>query len=84
MQCPKNFRKNMNPLPEQFQQTLVIHREVGYRAMEGTTLNNIGEVYRSLGQYPQALEQFQQALAIHREVGYRAGEGAIINNIGAV
>ena len=47
---------------EQFQQALIITREIGDRSGEGTALNNIGAVYGSLGQYSQALEQYQQAL----------------------
>ncbi|HAZ49105.1 MAG TPA: hypothetical protein DCZ55_32825, partial [Cyanobacteria bacterium UBA11371] len=66
------------------QQALAIVREVGYRAMEGTTLNNIGAVYGSLGQYPKALEFFQQALAIRREIGDKAEEGTTLNNIGGL
>ncbi|MCY7324028.1 MAG: tetratricopeptide repeat protein, partial [Phormidesmis sp. CAN_BIN36] len=67
---------------EQYQQALAITREIGDRAVEGSTLVNIGSVYRSQGQYPQALEQFQQALVITREIGDRAGEGATLNNMG--
>ena len=67
-----------------YQQALIITREAGDRAMEGTTLNYIGLVYRALGQYGQALENYQQALDIAREVGNRPGEGATLNNIGAV
>ena len=60
----------------------MILREVGDRAGEGTTLNNIGEVYRALGDNRRALETYEQALAIWREVGNRAGEGGTLNNIG--
>ena len=67
-----------------YNQALVISREVGDRAGEGTALNNIGAVYRSQGQYDQALEYYKQALVIFREVGDRAGEGTTLNNIGAV
>ena len=69
---------------EQYQQALAIFREIGDRAGEGTTLNNIGAVYSSLGQYPQAKEQYQQALAIRREIGDRAGEGTTLSNLGYV
>jgi tetratricopeptide (TPR) repeat protein len=37
-----------------FEQALAIFREIRNRQGEGTTLNNIGAVYNSLGQYPQA------------------------------
>ncbi|GET40596.1 hypothetical protein MiSe_54060 [Microseira wollei NIES-4236] len=49
---------------------------------EGDTLNNIGQVYLNLAQYPKALEFYQQALAIHREIGNKAGEGRTLSNIG--
>jgi tetratricopeptide (TPR) repeat protein len=67
-----------------FQQALVIRREVGDRAGEGATLNNIGGVYDSRGQYDQAFQNFQQALVILREVGDRVGEGTTLNNVGSV
>ena len=50
--------------------------------MEGTTLNNIGEVYDALGQKDKALDFYQQALAIRREVGDRFGESVTLFNIG--
>jgi tetratricopeptide (TPR) repeat protein len=44
---------------ETFQSVLVIVREIGERQVEGWTLNNLGSVYRRLGQYPKALESYQ-------------------------
>jgi tetratricopeptide (TPR) repeat protein len=64
-----------------FQQALDIRREVGDRAGEGATLDNIGFVYDSQGLYDQALKTYQDALVIHREVGDRAEEGTTLNNI---
>jgi tetratricopeptide (TPR) repeat protein len=69
---------------EKYQQALVIVREIGERLGEGVVLNNIGEVYNNLGQYPKALEFYQQALAIRREVSDRKGEGVTLNNMGLV
>jgi hypothetical protein len=40
---------------------LVIVEQIGDKAGEWTTLNNIGEVYRKLGQYAQALKFHEQA-----------------------
>ena len=48
---------------QNYQQALVITQEVGDRAGEGATLNNIGGVYRVRGQYDQALQNYQRALA---------------------
>ena len=69
---------------QSFETALALYQEVGDRAGEGITLNNIGTIYRSQGQYPQALDFFQQSLAIRREVDDPRGEGAILNNIGAI
>ncbi|WP_234406612.1 CHAT domain-containing protein [Limnothrix sp. PR1529] len=75
--------QNREALPL-FQKAHELYRLAQDRAGEGTTLNNIGGVYYSLGQYPQAMEQYRQALAIRKEVGDRAGEGATLNNIGGI
>jgi len=69
---------------EYYNQALPISREVGDRSGEATTLNNIGLVYRSIGQPQQALEYYNQALPISREVGDRSGEATTLNNIGFV
>jgi tetratricopeptide (TPR) repeat protein len=63
---------------------LPILREVGNRAGEAATLNNMGLVYQATGQPQQALQQFQQALSITRKVGDRAGEATTLNNMGLV
>ena len=55
---------------------------MGDRAGEGSTLNNIGAVYRNQGNYDEALRFFTDALAISQQVGDRAGEGSTLWNIG--
>ena len=67
-----------------WEQSLSIDQEIGDRAVEGTTLNNIGEIYRAQGEYDKALPLYEQSLAIHREVGNRAVEGTTLNNIGEI
>ena len=69
---------------EYYGQALPIAREVGDRAGEAATLNNIGAVYNGLGERQRALEYYGQALPIMREVGDRAGEATTLNNIGRV
>src|SRR5205085_167819 len=51
---------------------------------EGNTLNDIGMVYRNLGQYQQALDYSTQSLAILREVGNRRDEGSTLSSIGLI
>ncbi|MCB8982188.1 MAG: tetratricopeptide repeat protein [Ardenticatenaceae bacterium] len=67
-----------------YETALAILRELGNRAGEGTTLNNIGLVYKSQGRYELALTTYEVALAIRREVRDRAGEGTTLNNIAGV
>ena len=63
---------------------MVIRRDLGNRAGEGATLNNIALVYYAQGRYEAALTFFEEALVIRRDVGDRAGVGATFNNIGLV
>ncbi|MEV5632120.1 tetratricopeptide repeat protein [Micromonospora tulbaghiae] len=67
-----------------YEQALPILREVGDRAGEAATLNNIGAVYDGLGDRQQALTYYEQALPITREVGDRAGEAITRYNIAKI
>ncbi|MGB3535671.1 MAG: CHAT domain-containing tetratricopeptide repeat protein, partial [Microcoleaceae cyanobacterium] len=67
-----------------YNQSLRLRREVGDKAGEATTLNNIGAVYDALGDKQQALEKYNQSLPLRREVGDKAGEATTLNNIGFV
>jgi tetratricopeptide (TPR) repeat protein len=67
-----------------YEQTLPLMGEVGDRAGEATTLNNMAGVYLATGQPERALALFEQALPLMREVGDRAGEAATLNNMGQV
>ena len=44
----------------------------------------MGNVYASLGQYPQAIKAQSQTLAIFQELGVRNGEANALNNLGLV
>jgi len=48
---------------------------VGDRAGEGHAYGDLGLVYRSLGNFREAIEYHKKALSIANEVGERAGEG---------
>ena len=67
-----------------YEQALPIMREVGDRAGEAATLNNMARVYYATGRPGKALELYEQALPIRREVGDRAGEAATLNNMALV
>jgi tetratricopeptide (TPR) repeat protein len=61
---------------------LAIRRETGNRYGEGTTLNNLGNAYRELRRFEEAVDCSQQSLAICPETGDRYGEGQIMENLG--
>jgi tetratricopeptide (TPR) repeat protein len=63
---------------------LKMYEEVGDRAGQATTLNNIGTVYYGMGQPEQALKYYQQALPLREEVGDWDGLAATLDNIGTV
>ena len=67
---------------ENYEQALVISREIGDRRGEGTDLGNLGNAYQSLGDVRRAIENYEQALVISREIGDRRGEGTDLGNLG--
>ncbi len=67
-----------------YEQALPLRRQVGDKAGEATTLNNIGGVHSALGDKTQALAFYEQALPLRRQVGDKAGEATTLNNIGLV
>ena len=69
---------------QSYEAALAGYRELGNRAGEANTLNNIGGVYGLQGNYPEALETYEESLALQRELGDRAGEANTLNNIGIV
>jgi tetratricopeptide (TPR) repeat protein len=66
------------------QQSLAIRQQIGDKAGEGTTLNNISQIYDAQGDYDTALRYLQQSLAIFQQIGDKAGEGATLNNISQI
>jgi len=53
---------NHSELLELYEQALLIIQEVGDRAGEVTTLNNIADVYYDLGKLQRALELYEHVL----------------------
>ncbi len=56
---------------------------MGDRAGEGRAYLNLGNTYRSQGDFRQAIEYHAQHLAIAQEVGDRAGYGQAYGNLGS-
>ena len=52
------------------------------RASEGSTLGNLGNAYRHLGESQRAIHFYEQALLIFGELDNRRGEGNALNSLG--
>jgi tetratricopeptide (TPR) repeat protein len=66
------------------ERALAIQQAIGDRSGEGTTLNNISQIYDARGDYDAALRYLERALAIRQAIGDRRGEGVTLNNISQI
>jgi tetratricopeptide (TPR) repeat protein len=69
---------------EKYHEALGVYRRLGYHRRVGETLNNIGLIYDTLGEFQTALKTFNEALPIRQAAGDRMGEGHTLNNIGLI
>jgi len=67
-----------------YQQALPIAGQISWQEEEARILNQMGTVYRDMGNYPTALAHCQQALAIAQSRRDRRLEGGILREIGEV
>ena len=63
-------------------QDLAIAKEVGDRVGEGAAYGNLGNAYRSQGDFSKAIKYHAQRLAIAKEESDRAGKGRAYGNLG--
>ena len=56
--------------------------EIGDRRGQGAAYENLGNDYRSLGDYRRAINCQEKHLKIAIEIGDRGGEGAAYGNLG--
>jgi CHAT domain-containing protein/Tfp pilus assembly protein PilF len=66
---------------ESHQNELAIQRELGDRASEAVTRNNIGSAWSGLGEYQKALDAYTAALDINRSLDNRWNVAINLNNI---
>jgi tetratricopeptide (TPR) repeat protein len=66
------------------EQSLAIYREIGNKAGEGVTLNNISQIYDARGDDTTVLKYLEQSLAISQEIGDKEMEGSTLYNIAAI
>ena len=59
-------------------------KQTGDKHREGAAYTNLGNAYRSLGDYKKAIEFHQQSLSIAKGIGDKGTEGAVYGNLGSV
>ena len=59
-----------------------IFRDIGARADEARTLNNLGLIRMNLGDYERAITHFEQVIAIDNEIGSQYAKGVALHNLG--
>jgi tetratricopeptide (TPR) repeat protein len=64
--------------------TLPGYQQLGDKANEAVTLNDLSASYHAQGDYETALAYLKQALTIQQQIGDKAGEGATLNNIALI
>ena len=66
------------------EKALEIHRQVGNRFSEATTLNSLGIQARRLGNYSEAEAYYETSYNILKEFGFRFGMTVLSNNLALV
>ncbi|MGO9119055.1 MAG: CHAT domain-containing protein [Desulfomonilaceae bacterium] len=84
LQNKARSRQDLEKAVEKYQEALRIFEKARFEKGKGVTLNNIGLVYDSWGQYPKALEYYERSLEITRKLRDVKTEGVTLNNIGLV
>ncbi|MCP3988328.1 MAG: tetratricopeptide repeat protein, partial [Actinomycetia bacterium] len=64
-----------------YNQALPIHREIGDRAGEATTLNNIGGIYFDQGDLETTIKHLDRALQLFDAIGDRANGTMVSFNL---
>lgn len=67
-----------------YEEAISLWRGTSDRQFEGLALNNLAQVYYTLGDRRKALDLFGQALSIMQAAGERLGEATTLSNIAAV
>ena len=63
---------------------LQLAKESHEKSWEATALNNIGEIFRKQGNYPEAMKRYEEALQIDEQLGDLRGKSIRLNNIGLI
>ena len=67
-----------------FTKCLKSRKEIGNKKGIASSLNNIGAVYKNLGEFTKAIDYYIKSLKINEEIGNKSGISNTLNNIGSV
>ena len=67
-----------------YQKSFKITEELGDKRGISSCYNNIGNVYKSQGDYPKALEYYHKSLKIDEELGDKSGISTSYINFGMI
>jgi tetratricopeptide (TPR) repeat protein len=65
-------------------QALTIRQQLGDKSGEGTTLNNLSQIFKARGDYDTAIDYLKQALLLQQKLGDKYGQGATLNNFSQI
>jgi tetratricopeptide (TPR) repeat protein len=69
---------------DQFEQALVLFRQIGDLAGQARAQGNLGNIDLLLGRYHRAAEHYEQVQVLFRRAGDRTGEAYTLSNLGTV
>jgi len=76
--------ESLNKAIAKYEAAIRSWRAAGDRESEGLALNNVAQVYYSIGDRKKALDLFSQALSIMQALGNKLGVATTLSNIAAV
>jgi tetratricopeptide (TPR) repeat protein len=75
---------NLNKAEQYQQESLKLHRELGYKQGKANAFGNLGLVYFDQGNLKKAEQYLKEALKLHRELGYKQGKANAFGNLGII
>ncbi|QEI42976.1 Regulatory protein AfsR [Dolichospermum sp. UHCC 0315A] len=69
---------------KKWEEALSLYRLLDDKKGQAISLNNIGEVYKDLGEKQKALKYFNEARLLYIAEGDKKGQASVLNNIGEV
>ncbi len=75
---------NLNQALATYKWTIDLQKKLGDLAVQSMTLNNIGLVHKTRGDFPKAVECFEQSVEISSRIGARYGQAITVSNMASI